>query len=98
MTSFCERVYEIVTKIPRGSVASYGQIAFMTGAPHCARHVGWAMRRAPEELPCHRVIMADGSFARGVDGERFRSLLSAEGVTFLPDGRVDMRKNRWRGR
>lgn len=98
MNSFFERVYSMVKSIPRGTVVSYGQIAFMTGAPRCARQVGWAMRRAPEGLPCHRVIMADGSLAPAACKERFRALLLAEGVTFLPDGRVDMRKNRWRGR
>ncbi|MBR4401637.1 MAG: methylated-DNA--[Synergistes sp.] len=93
-----EGVYEIVKKIPRGKVISYGQAAYMLDAPHCARQVGWAMRRAPEGLPCHRVIRADGSFAGGVDAELFRSLLAAEGVTFLPDGRVDMKKHRWNKR
>ncbi|MPM79405.1 Methylated-DNA--protein-cysteine methyltransferase [bioreactor metagenome] len=98
LDSFFDRVYRLVKKIPRGKVASYGQIAMMLDSPRAARQVGWAMRRSPKGLPWQRVVMADGSIAGGVDPEACRAILRAEGVAFLPDGRVDMRTCRWNGR
>ncbi|MGE9959466.1 MGMT family protein [Cloacibacillus porcorum] len=98
MDSFFDRVYRLVKKIPRGKVASYGQIAWMLDSPRAARQVGWAMRRSPKGLPWQRVVRADGSIAVGVDGGVCRALLEAEGVLFLPDGRVDMRACRWNGK
>jgi methylated-DNA-protein-cysteine methyltransferase related protein len=98
LDSFFDRVYRLVKKIPRGRVASYGQIAWMLDSPRAARQVGWAMRRSPKGLPWQRVVRADGSIAVGVDGGVCRALLEAEGVLFLPDGRVDMRTCRWNGK
>ena len=79
-------------------MASYGQIAWMLDCPRAARQVGWAMRRAPKGLPWQRVVRADGSLAGGVDDDACRTLLKAEGVAFLPDGRVDIKSCRWNGR
>ncbi|MCD7953333.1 MAG: MGMT family protein [Synergistaceae bacterium] len=98
MDSFFDRVYRLVKKIPRGKVASYGQIAWMLDSPRAARQVGWAMCRSPKGLPWQRVVRADGSIAGGVDGAACSALLNAEGVVFLPDGRVDMRACRWNGK
>ena len=95
---FYERVYAIVRMIPRGRVASYGQIARMIGAPRAARQVGWAMSRCPDDLPWQRVVMSDGSIAGGGYSELRRAKLIAEGVPFTDDGRVDMRACRWNGR
>ena len=81
--------------IPRGSVVSYGQIAYMLGAPRAARQV---MRRCPDDLPWQRVVMSDGSIAGGGYSELRRAKLVAEGVPFTDDGRVDMRACRWSGR
>lgn len=89
-----KRVYEMVSRIPRGRVASYGQIAFLLGEPRGARQVGWAMRRCPDGLPWHRVVRADGSLAGG-NPDFQRALLEAEGARFTPDGRVDMTACRW---
>lgn len=93
--SFFEQVYEIVAHIPHGKVVSYGQIARLLGQPRGARKVGWAMRHCPEDLPWHRVVMADGSIAGGVFADQRRAILEAEGAPFLPDGRVDMQSCRW---
>ena len=93
--SFFEQVYDIVSRIPRGSVISYGQIARLLGQPRAARKVGWAMRHCPEHLPWHRVVMADGSIAGGGYADMRRELLQLEGVPFLPDGRIDMQACRW---
>ena len=95
---FFVRVYEIVRAIPRGHVVSYGQIAYMLGAPRAARQVGWAMRRCPDDLPWQRVVMSDGTIAGGGYAELRRTKLEAEGVKFTRDGKVDMRACLWNGR
>lgn len=92
---FFNEVYLIVEQIPFGKVVSYGQIAWMLGVPKSARQVGWAMRRCPENLPWQRVVRNDGSIAGGSFAELRRTLLEAEGTSFLPDGRVNMEKCRW---
>lgn len=97
MNPFFKQVYTVVEQIPYGRVISYGQIARMLGRPRAAREVGWAMRCCPEHLPWQRVVMADGSITGGVFADMRQALLEAEGVTFLPDGRVDMESCRWLG-
>jgi methylated-DNA-protein-cysteine methyltransferase related protein len=97
MNSFFEQVYNIVEQIPCGKVTSYGQIARMLGQPGAARQVGWAMRCCPEGLPWQRVVMIDGSITGGVFADMRRTILETEGVTFLPDGRVDMATCLWPG-
>lgn len=99
---FFIRVYEIVSQIPEGMVATYGGIARQLGHPRGARLVGWAMRGAPEEmnLPCHRVVRATGELAPGYvfgDTEIQRAMLLSEGVTFREDGTIDMEKHLWLG-
>ncbi len=93
---FFQRVYALVARIPCGRVVSYGQLARLLGEPRGARQVGWAMRRCPEALPWQRVVKDDGAIAGGGWAELRRSLLEDEGVAFLPDGRVDMARCRWR--
>ena len=90
MNPFFQQVYAIVEQIPYGKVMSYGQIARILGRPHAAREVGWAMRYCPDHLPWQRVVKADGMVTGGQYAEIRRQLLQAEGVAFLPDGRVDM--------
>ena len=94
--TFFARVYDVVRRIPAGRCISYGQIAWMLGAPRAARQVGWAMRRCPDDLPWQRVVRSDGSIAGGGYADIRRALLEAEGVPFLPDGRVDLRAGQWR--
>ena len=92
-----EKIYTQVKRIPKGQVASYGLVAAMAGNPRWARVVGYALHvnPYPGEVPCHRVVKKDGSlaggFAFGGEGAQ-RRLLEGEGVTFLPDGRVDMER------
>lgn len=93
--SVFERIYEQVERIPKGKVASYGLIAGAAGNPRWARVVGYALHVNPRpgEIPCHRVVTKDGSVAPGFafGGPNVqRELLEAEGVTFLPDGRVNL--------
>ena len=93
--TFFQQVYDIVARIPSGRVLGYSHIARMLGRPGGARQVGWAMRSCPDGIPWHRVIRSDGSIALGTFPEIQRSLLESEGVTFLPDGRVDMAQYVW---
>ena len=64
---FSRRVYEVVRRIPKGKVATYGQVAALAGAPRNARFVGYALHSNPEPgvIPCHRVVFRDGSLAPG---------------------------------
>ena len=95
-----EKIYEQVKKIPKGKVATYGQIALMAGNPHWAQIVGYALHSNPEPgvIPCHRVVNKDGkvakSFAFGGDNAQ-RDLLIGEGVIFIDDGTVDLEKCRY---
>ena len=92
-----ERIYEVVKAIPRGKVASYGQVAACAGNPRLARVVGYALHinLDPKNIPCYRVVTKDGrlskAFAFGGESVQ-RTLLEREGVEFTPDGRVDMQK------
>ncbi|RBP98137.1 cysteine methyltransferase [Bifidobacterium aemilianum] len=87
--SFNERVYEVVKRIPRGLVATYGQVAALAGNHRNARFVGYALHVNPEPgmIPCHRVVFRDGSLAPGFafgGPEEQRVLLEGEGVAFTP--------------
>ncbi|WP_322150424.1 MGMT family protein [Paratractidigestivibacter sp.] len=99
--SFFARAHDMVRQIPEGRVATYGQIARMMGEPRKARFVGYAMHASPGiagGVPCHRVVFKDGSLAPGFafgGPDAQRELLEAQGVGFLPDGRVDMCRFSW---
>jgi methylated-DNA-protein-cysteine methyltransferase-like protein len=97
-----EHVYSIVRKIPRGKVATYGQIARIAGNPRWSRVVGYALHvnPDPDTIPCHRVLNRLGEVSPafvfgGLDVQR--SLLEAEGVAFEADGRVDLATYQWDG-
>lgn len=89
------RIYEAVKKIPRGKVATYGQVAEMAGNKKMARAVGNALHKNPdpEKIPCYRVVNAKGElageFAFGGEGAQAR-LLQADGIA-VADGRVDLK-------
>ena len=91
MNPFYQQVYETIVKIPHGKVMSYGQIATYLGRPRASREVGRAMRICPDHLPWQRVVMADGSITGGQFADARRAILEAEGVSFLLDGRVNMK-------
>lgn len=90
---FDTEVYEIVAEIPAGRVTTYGQIARLLGMPGYARRVGRAMALASEELPCHRVVNAQGRTVPGWTSQR--ELLEAEGVRFRTNGCVDLVHSGW---
>jgi methylated-DNA-protein-cysteine methyltransferase related protein len=100
--NFFERVYRVVEQIPRGKVATYGQIAALLGHPRAARTVGWALSslRGERAVPWQRVINHAGriSISRAdVTPEMQRELLEKEGVEFDANGYVDLRRFGWQG-
>jgi methylated-DNA-protein-cysteine methyltransferase related protein len=102
--SFFDRAYAVVRQIPRGKVASYGQIAALLGHPQAARTVGWALSalRGSEidDVPWQRVINSHGriSISRvDLDADLQRALLEEEGVEFDSRGYVDLERFGWKG-
>lgn len=95
-----EKIYTVVSKIPKGKVATYGQIALLAGNPHWARVVGYALHQNPKPfiIPCHRVVNREGkiaeSFAFG-GGDVQRQILEDEGIVFNADGTIDLKKYLW---
>jgi methylated-DNA-protein-cysteine methyltransferase-like protein len=93
----------MVRKVPRGRVATYGQIAELAGLEGHARQVGYALHSLPERnnVPWHRVVNARGEISprsAGDSHELQRMLLEAEGVTIDLRGRIDLKQYRWSGR
>ena len=100
--SFDRRVADVVSRIPPGQLATYGQIADLIGAYGCARQVGWALRRLalPSQVPWHRVVNAQGRIAMSLSREGSdwiqRELLIAEGIPVDQEGRLPLRQFLWR--
>ena len=86
--SFADLVYDIARQIPAGRVTSYGAIARCIGATKGSRMVGWAMNKAPQDVPAHRVLnrngMLTGKHAFG-DPQRMEQLLRDEGIEVVND-------------
>jgi methylated-DNA-protein-cysteine methyltransferase-like protein len=95
-----EKIYDVVRRIPRGRVATYGQVASLAGLPGHARQVGYALHGAGDErgLPWQRVINAKGEVSSrsevGFDQIQ-RQLLEREGVCFDDRGRVSLERYQW---
>ncbi|HEY0370979.1 MAG TPA: MGMT family protein [Thermoanaerobaculia bacterium] len=95
-----ELIWRTVRKIPRGRVATYGQIAELAGLEGHARQVGYALHNLPERnnVPWHRVVNAKGEISprsAGDSHELQRMLLIGEGVAIDSRGRIDLKKFRW---
>jgi len=101
-TPFTREVKKAIRSIPRGRVATYGQIAVLAGRERGARGVAWVLHSSSEAagLPWHRVIGSAGRISlprrRGFEEQRRR--LSAEGVAVGPGGRIDLKRYRWEPR
>ncbi len=103
---FNERVWSLVRKVPRGKVATYGQIAMLLAPPSGTdsaayrafgpRWVGGAMAACPDDVPWQRVINSQGKISDRPGAAKQRKLLKDEGVEFVKD-RIDLRKYGWQG-
>lgn len=102
MSDSYDRIYAAVRRVPRGHVATYGQIAAMAGLPGHARQVGYALHalKASTAVPWQRVINAKGMISLGPmrGGVSQRMLLDGEGVKFDAAGRVSLSKYGWKKR
>ena len=96
--TFHQKAVKIIKKIPRGKVATYGQIALLAGNPRASRMVVRVLYSVKEEnLPWHRLINREGkiSLREGQGYEEQESLLKSEGVVFNSDGSIDLKKYQW---
>jgi len=97
------RIQAVVRRIPRGRVATYGQVAALAGLAGHARQVGYALHAlaADSPVPWQRVVNARGAVSPrrmpGWDGLQ-RALLEREGIVFDARGRIDLGRQRWRPR
>lgn len=106
--AFNEQVWAVARRIPRGKVATYGQIAKMIPPPNgveleayaafAPRWVGGAMANCPDDVPWQRVINSQGKISERPGAERQRPLLEQEGVEFDAKDRVDLKKYGWNGK
>jgi len=100
MNNSFDIIYSVVKSIPKGKVATYGQIAAYAGNPRWSRVVGFALHVNPQPglIPCHRVVNRFGevSTAFAFGGENMqRLLLIEEGIEFQPDGKIDLSRFQW---
>jgi methylated-DNA-protein-cysteine methyltransferase-like protein len=97
--TFHQRAIEVIKKIPKGKVATYGQVAALAGSPRAARQVVRALHSSSrkEKLPWHRVVGSKGqiSLKRGYGYEEQRELLEKEGVKFTLSGGIDFDQFLW---
>ena len=102
MSDRYQKIFAMVRRIPRGRVATYGQIAELAGLEGHARQVGYALHSLHEDdVPWHRVVNARGEISprsAGDSHELQRLLLEAEGVVFDRAGRIEMKRYSWRKR
>ena len=96
------KIYQIVRQIPKGKVATYGQVADLADLYGKARQVGYALYRVDtglSDVPWHRVINAKGeiSYSSSRHGADYlqRMLLEQEGIRFSPEGKINLREYLW---
>lgn len=95
-----EKIYDVVRQIPRGCVATYGQVATLAGNRRWARVVGYALHvnPNPDEIPCYRVVNREGklsdAFAFGGVNQQ-KILLEADGIEVV-DNHVDLGLYQWK--
>lgn len=94
------RIVTVIGLVPRGKVATYGQIAALAGSPGQARQVVWALHSSSEKykLPWHRVINAQGRIGHAEELSRLRqeTLLEKEGIEVDRSGKIDLERFLWR--
>lgn len=97
-SDYRERVYQIVRRIPRGRVMTYGQIAELLGEGYTPRTVGFVMHASPSGTPWHRVLNAQGACSTGrvvLPQDKQQRLLELEKVIFDKTGRCDLQTFLW---
>jgi len=97
--TFTDRVIDVIKKIPRGRVLTYGRVALMAGSPTRARQVGYILHRSSDQhkLPWHRVVNSQGKISM-VDPVAYgiqKELLEAEGVVFIKEDKIDLKAYLW---
>lgn len=93
-----ERVLAVVRRIPKGKVATYGDVAEAAGYPGAARQVVWALRSGGKAVPWHRVLGAKGRILLpGANGLEQRLRLRTEGIA-IEDDKVDLERYGWRAK
>jgi methylated-DNA-protein-cysteine methyltransferase-like protein len=102
VTGTYQRIYRVTRRIPRGRVATYGQVARLAGLPGQARLVGYALAALPDgsDVPWHRVVNARGGISPRADAgwaDAQRALLEAERVRFAGDA-LPLARYQWRPR
>lgn len=100
MPSRWPQFYEIIRAIPRGRVATYGDVARLAGNPRAARDVGWALSALPpgSDVPWWRVVNRHGGLSCRSNGTALQGeLLAEEGITFDVSGQLDLAIYRWDG-
>jgi methylated-DNA-protein-cysteine methyltransferase-like protein len=98
--TIAEQVWQVIALIPKGRVATYGQVAELAGLPGGARRVGRVLSQLPSgtRIPWHRVVNASGgiSLPEGSGGHvRQQTRLEKEGIVFSTSGRIALRRYRW---
>jgi len=98
--SLSKNIIQVIKHIPKGKVATYGQIAGLAGNPHASRVVVWTLNSSSktENLPWYRVINSKGtiSLKRGAGYEEQRKLLESEGIVFNENDKIDLKEFQWR--
>jgi len=105
-TSYYKHVWSLVRQIPRGQVATYGQLTKMVPQPDgvsdddyqtsAARWVGLAMAACSSDVPWHRVVNSQGKISHRTEGAKQKQLLGDEGVLFSKD-KIDLNQYQWQG-
>ena len=97
---FSVKVYGVVKKIPKGKVATYGQIAKLCGSPKAYRAIGNILHKNPDQdiIPCHRVVNRKGQLSQnfafgGIEGQKY--LLEVENIFINEKYQVDLSKYSW---
>lgn len=97
-SAFKTKIYALAKQIPKGKVATYGQLAKMAGSPGASRAVGMCMstNKTPETVPCHRVVASNGKLTGYAFGgvKKKQEILEKEGIKFIGD-KVDLTSSQW---
>lgn len=101
LSLFSQKVIAVIKKIPKGKVATYGQVAILADSPRAIRRVVWILHACSGKykLPWHRVLNSKGKIAFEVNSSHYKKqkkLLQNEGVKFLENETIEMKKFQWK--